>query len=73
LGEPDFQAGKVDTGYLDRLLKSKPTEAKHEEHIAAVAAGFFAILEPSPTVANGDSRASSWKKAARVDALRGTS
>jgi acetyl-CoA carboxylase biotin carboxylase subunit len=73
LGEPEFRAGKVDTGYLDRLLKSKLTEAKHEAHIAAVAAAFFAILEPSPTVGNGASGESSWKKAARIDALRGSS
>jgi acetyl-CoA carboxylase biotin carboxylase subunit len=73
LGEPDFQAGKVDTGYLDRLLKSKPTDVKHEANIAAIAAGLFAVLEQSPTVTNGGSGASSWKKTARVDALRGTS
>ena len=73
LGEPDFQAGKVDTGYLDRLLKSKPAEGKHEENIAAIAAGLFAILEHSSAVVNDEPGASSWKKAARDDALRGTS
>jgi acetyl-CoA carboxylase biotin carboxylase subunit len=72
LGEPDFQAGKVDTGYLDRLLKSKPVEVKHETNVAAIAAGLFAILEPPP-VLNDVPGTSNWKIAARADALRGTS
>ncbi len=72
LGEPDFQAGKVDTGYLDRLLKSKPAEVKHEGSIAAIAAGLFAILEHPSAVANDGPEASSWKIAARNEALRGT-
>ena len=70
LGEPDFQAGKVDTGYLHRLLKSKPAEVKHEENVAAIAAGLFAMLEHPSPVANGGPSTSSWKKAARSDALR---
>lgn len=72
LGEPDFQAGRVDTGYLDRLLKSQPAEVKHEENIAAIATGLFAILEHPSAVANDGPGASSWKKAARDEALRGT-
>jgi acetyl-CoA carboxylase, biotin carboxylase subunit len=72
LSDPDFQSGKVDTGYLDRLLKSKPAEVKHEENIAAIAAGLFAILEHSSAAANDASGASSWKLAARNEALRGT-
>jgi len=72
LGELDFQAGKVDTGYLDRLLRSKPAEVKHDEKVAAIAAGLFAILEHPSTVANDGPDASGWKKAARADALRGT-
>ena len=71
LSDPDFQSGKVDTGYLDRLLKSKPAEVKHEQNIAAIAAGLFAILEHPSTVANDASGASSWKLAARNEALRG--
>ena len=72
LSDPDFQAANVDTGYLDRLLKSKTAEVKHEETIAAIATGLFAILERPPAVANDGPGASSWKKAARSDALRGT-
>jgi len=81
LTDADFQAGKVDTGYLDRLLKSKPSEVKggHPE-VAAIAAGIFAILDPaSAVVGNGTLSAtpgnghriaaSGWKRAARVEGL----
>ena len=39
---------------------------------AAIAAGVFAILEHPPAVANDGPGTSSWKRAARSDALRGT-
>jgi hypothetical protein len=71
LGQSDFQAGDVDTGYLERLSKSEAAEVKHEENIAAIAAGLFAILERPSTVANDGQGASTWKKVARADALRG--
>jgi len=84
LSDRDFQAGRVDTGYLDRLLKCKPAEVKREDAgIAAIAAGLFAVLDPASVVAtvgnvsaNGrggagnGSAASGWKRAARVEALR---
>jgi acetyl-CoA carboxylase biotin carboxylase subunit len=83
LTDSDFQAGKLDTGYLDRLLKAKPHEVQsgHPE-VAAIAAGIFATLDPASTMAsNGTSLANSanrtadgtavsgWKRAARVEAL----
>ena len=65
LGDADFQAGKLDTGFLDRLLsKTNPAiatlEAKPEsgalEAIAAIATGMFAVLDPiSPASRNGGS------------------
>jgi acetyl-CoA carboxylase biotin carboxylase subunit len=84
LGDADFLAGRVDTGYLDRLLKTQPPEVKGEDaEVAAVAAGLFAVLEPtSPVTSDGatlamgargatnGSAASGWKKAARTEALR---
>jgi acetyl-CoA carboxylase, biotin carboxylase subunit len=64
LGDADFQAGKLDTGYLDRLLaKANPvvaseapeSETKALETIAAIAAGMFAVLDPASSVCrNGD-------------------
>jgi len=64
LGDADFQAGKLDTGYLDRLLaKANPGVAalapKPEsssppisamETIAAIAAGMFVVLDPASSV-----------------------
>ncbi len=55
LQDPDFCAGKLDTGYLDRLL-SQPApppgleadgtdRTAERERVAAVAAGIFAALE----------------------------
>jgi acetyl-CoA carboxylase biotin carboxylase subunit len=67
LGDADFQLGKLDTGYLDRLL-AKDTQARTSraaEHgasektvtldtIAAIAAGLFAVLDPaSASTKNG--------------------
>jgi acetyl-CoA carboxylase biotin carboxylase subunit len=63
LGDADFLAGKLDTGYLDRLLaKANPavasqtpnSETEALETIAAIAAGLFAVLDPaSPANRNG--------------------
>ncbi len=73
LGDADFQAGKVDTGYLDRLLKNPRPEAGQEDcKVAAIAAGVFAVLDPgaSANAARRDSVATSaWKGTARTEAL----
>ncbi len=59
LGDADFQAATLDTGYLDRLLaKANPAvalvtrkrEIKTLETIAAIAAGMFAVLDPASAV-----------------------
>jgi len=72
LRDAEFQAGRVDTGYLDRLLESSPPAAKREDaDVAAIAAGVFAILDPQGTT-NGTGNAlpaSGWKRAARVEGL----
>ena len=79
LNDPDFQAGKLDTGYLDRLLKRKEdvkaVDRKGAE-LAAIAAGLFAILDPAVTANgaanNGSIEAvgpSQWKRAGRVESL----
>ncbi len=56
LCDADFQAGKLDTGYLDRLLakgnqvvtSSAPEKDRATpETIAAIAAGMFAVLDPA--------------------------
>jgi acetyl-CoA carboxylase biotin carboxylase subunit len=73
LSDADFQAGRVDTGYLDRLLKSPPPEtAQEDSKVAAIAARVFAILDPpsnASAVDRGPTVASTWKRTARTEAL----
>jgi acetyl-CoA carboxylase biotin carboxylase subunit len=78
LSDAGFQSGKLDTGYLDRLLKTKAPEEKREDaNVAAVAAGLFAVLDPeTATSSNGRGKvnavetASQWKKSGRSESLR---
>ena len=76
LSDPDFRAGKLDTGYLDRLLKTPPPELKREDaNVAAIAAGLFAVLDPEAAAStNGKGNAaeavSQWKKSGRNESLR---
>jgi len=65
LGDADFHAGKLDTGFLDRLLaKTNPAVAtlapksgtESLETIAAIAAGMFAVLDPA-SAANRNGKA----------------
>jgi acetyl-CoA carboxylase biotin carboxylase subunit len=79
LHDPDFQAGRLDTGYLDRLLKQKEDciggDGRGAE-LAAIAAGLFAVLDPA-NAGNGSSGSakveavarSRWKSAGREEAL----
>jgi acetyl-CoA carboxylase biotin carboxylase subunit len=80
LGDVEFQAGKLDTGYLDRLLQSPVPEVNQgDSKIAAIAAGVFAVLDTDSVVAPAGNGAaakarpapvSAWKKTARIEALR---
>ena len=65
LKDPDFQAGNIDTGFLDRLL-TKPSNETDERRpiIAAMGAAIFATMEPKATLANGNG-AISWTMAIR--------
>jgi len=78
LRDPDFRAGKLDTGYLDRLLKNKeqPTvESEKAMQLAAIAAGVFAQLDPASSngssgiVQSGPDAGSAWKRMGRKEAL----
>jgi len=82
LSHPDFCAGNLDTGFLDRLLNSGALAPKVDHSdIAAIAAGLFAALDSAAaSPSNGASAAdradsgsdglASWKRAARNEALR---
>jgi acetyl-CoA carboxylase biotin carboxylase subunit len=84
LRDPDFRAAKLDTGFLDRMLKraeDKTVDAKAAE-VAAIAAGLFAEINASTAVSTaglcnnaggigtGGNVASNWKSASRREALR---
>jgi acetyl-CoA carboxylase biotin carboxylase subunit len=73
LQDADFQAGALDTGYLDRLLakKREAPESASDPAIAAIAAGLFAVLDPG-LGKNGAavSAVSKWKEQGRSEALR---
>ena len=83
LKDPDFQAGDIDTGFLDRLL-SKPSNETDERRpvIAALGAAIFASMDPKATLPNGNGAVgtngktsvappiSNWKRTARAEALR---
>jgi acetyl-CoA carboxylase biotin carboxylase subunit len=74
LGDSDFRAGKLDTGFLDRLLKRKQDSPVDEtaDEVAAIAAGVFSVLDAK--VAGGSKgvagTASNWKSASRREGLR---
>ncbi|HEY4901427.1 MAG TPA: acetyl-CoA carboxylase biotin carboxylase subunit [Terriglobales bacterium] len=84
LKDPDFQAGKIDTGFLERLLATPAVETDEQRPIiAAVAAGIFATMDPKatfpgadglPAPANGQAPPSAesgnWRRAAREEGLR---
>ena len=80
LNDEEFQQGRVDTGYLDRLLARTPDQVTDEKsaEVAAIAAGLFAVLDPTSVAQTNGSAgstspsaavASSWKKAGRSEAL----
>ncbi len=76
LNDEDFRAGKLDTGYLDRLAKKENNSSTNHAHIAAIAAGWFAMENSSANARKNASdtptalQASEWKSAARREALR---
>ena len=84
LRDPDFRAGKLDTGFLDRLL-AKPYHETDAHHplMAAIGAAIFAATETKAALpglavgaaaTNGNglapSQPSNWRRIARAEALR---
>ena len=84
LRDSDFQAGKIDTGFLDRLLKQKTSADGHPDpgatEAAVIAAGMFAMMGQSAAgpleraamenPQNVMSAHSNWKAAARREGLK---
>ena len=80
LRDSDFQAGRLDTGFLDRLLgrKEELDVDSQAEQVAVIAAGMFAVLgskgasageQVAQNGSDGAVRTSTWKRAARKEAL----
>jgi acetyl-CoA carboxylase biotin carboxylase subunit len=75
LSDADFQAARIDTGYLDRLLAQASPETAvdngaERERVAAIAAAIFESLRGAGASAAADP-VSAWKQAARAEGLRG--
>jgi acetyl-CoA carboxylase biotin carboxylase subunit len=84
LSDQDFQAGKIDTGFLDRLLKKTRQADGHPdpgaEEAAVIAAGMFAMMGQAAagpleraameSPQNVMSVHSNWKAAARRESLK---
>jgi acetyl-CoA carboxylase, biotin carboxylase subunit len=77
LADEDFRSGKLDTGYLERLLRSAADGGRKDvSNIAAIAAAVLALLDSISKVAghgtstgDGDAHRSGWKNAARTEGL----
>ena len=76
LKDAEFRAGKLDTGYLDRLLARGAVDEPRDEHaaqVAAIAAGVFAVLgldTGTPANSADGEPVSNWKRVGRSEALR---
>jgi len=75
----DFRAGKLDTGFLDRLLREpplSPERAEERTRVAAIAAGIFAALDVrTPAPGSKESQpapepSSNWRRAGRAEAMK---
>ncbi|MGA9812636.1 MAG: biotin carboxylase N-terminal domain-containing protein, partial [Terriglobales bacterium] len=73
LADGNFQSGKIDTGYLDRLLAAKAggEDVGTEKSIAAMAAAVFSVLDSSvsPAGSRPGPAESAWKRTSRAEGL----
>ena len=78
---PDFQAARIDTGFLDRLLVSAANESDSTldslTNIAALSAVFFSATsnvklngQNAKLGSNSSCPASQWKRTARTEGVR---
>jgi acetyl-CoA carboxylase biotin carboxylase subunit len=81
LEHPDFVAGRIDTGFLDRLLAAEAAPASGTNglaEIAAVSTALFAAMAPLKDGHHGGARngpdqraeVSAWKRTARSEGVR---
>jgi acetyl-CoA carboxylase, biotin carboxylase subunit len=71
LADPDFIAGKTDTGYLSRLPRESTSGSESEHEIAAIAAVIWALDPPNEKREPAESiPQAAWKRVARNEAMR---
>jgi acetyl-CoA carboxylase biotin carboxylase subunit len=78
LRDAEFRAAKLDTGFLDRMLKRSEDEDGDAgaADVAAIAAGVFAVLDSAKTAGSGNGGSepagahSTWKTSGRREGLR---
>jgi acetyl-CoA carboxylase biotin carboxylase subunit len=71
MNHPDFQAANFDTGFIDKIVPDMSFERGTEDLDAAITAAAIMAFEETQQVRLADDAESPWKKAARIDALRG--
>jgi acetyl-CoA carboxylase biotin carboxylase subunit len=74
MNDPEFQAGRFDTGFIDRILPEidfahRPTDERHVD--AAIAAAAILAFEEAQTLQLPADTESGWRNAARTEAVRG--
>ncbi len=79
LGDPDFRAARIDTGYLDRKLMTSfqsgtPETSKDDAMAAIIAAALHTARSGSQVTSNSNDLANidsaAWKRASREESLR---
>jgi len=76
MNNPDFAAASFDTGFIDRILPQidfQHVGAREGELDAAIAAAAIMAFEDWQRVRLPENAGSNWKRAARLEALRGPS
>jgi acetyl-CoA carboxylase biotin carboxylase subunit len=74
MNDPEFQAGRFDTGFIDRILPEidfarRPTDERHVD--AAIAAAAILAFEEAQNLQLPADTASGWRNAARTEAVQG--
>ena len=74
MDDPDFRAGRFDTGFIDRILPEidfAHRPASEHDVDAAIAAAAIMAFEEAQSVKLPSERHSAWRDVARQEAVRG--
>jgi acetyl-CoA carboxylase biotin carboxylase subunit len=76
MDDPDFQAGRLDTGFIERRYRPQavqPDQVAQDMALIAAALDHWHVAKPAattPTSQGGHEGVSPWKQAGRVDLMR---